>query len=127
MIAQRLIARLPSSAVRASAASARMAAFSPVPQRTFASSSIQKAGGGPPIITGEGAKPGEIPSDEQQATGLERFELVSKLQGVDVFGMEPIKMTRAGTTSEPIKIESLVSSGDASWEREHVSCLPAEA
>jgi hypothetical protein len=52
---------------------------------------------------------------------------VSKLQGVDVFGMEPIKMTRAGTTSEPIKIESLVSSGDASWEREHVSFLPAEA
>lgn len=115
MIAQRLIARLPSSAFRASAASARLTAFNQAPLRTIASSSVRKADG-PPILVGEGAKPGEVPSDEQQSTGLERFELVNKMAGVDPFGMEPLKMTRAGTTSDPIKIESLVSSRVASEE-----------
>jgi hypothetical protein len=47
---------------------------------------------------------------EQQATGLERFELLGKLEGVDVFDMNPIEMTRLGTVKEPIPIYSLVSS-----------------
>ena len=46
---------------------------------------------------------------EQQATGLERFELLGKLEGVDVFDMKPLEMTRLGTVEDPIKIYSLVS------------------
>ena len=46
---------------------------------------------------------------EQQATGLERFELLGKLEGVDVFDMKPLEMTRIGTPQDPIPIYSLVS------------------
>lgn len=49
------------------------------------------------------------PLSEEQATGLERFELLGKLEGVDVFDMNPIEMTRMGTVDEPIPIYSLVS------------------
>jgi hypothetical protein len=49
------------------------------------------------------------PLSEEQATGLERFELLGKLEGVDVFDMNPIEMTRMGTVGEPIPIYSLVS------------------
>jgi hypothetical protein len=50
-----------------------------------------------------------IPLSEEQATGLERFELLGKLEGVDVFDMNPVEMTRMGTVDEPIPIYSLVS------------------
>lgn len=46
---------------------------------------------------------------EEQATGLERFELLGKLEGVDVFDMKAIEMTRLGTLEEPVQIYSLVS------------------
>lgn len=99
--ARRLVARAP--------AALRMA---PTPvnaaSRLFTSSALRFAAG-PPIIQGEGAKEGEIPTDEQQATGLERFELLGKLQGVDVFDMEPLQMTHLGTTENPIKVKSFVS------------------
>lgn len=75
----------------------------------FSTSVARKAGGGPPIIQGEGAKPGEIPSDESQSTGLERFELLNKLQGVDVFDMSPLPADRLGTKKDPITVQSLVS------------------
>jgi hypothetical protein len=50
-----------------------------------------------------------MPTDEQQATGLERFELLGKLQGQEVFDMEPLQMTHLGTTENPIQIKSYVS------------------
>mgnify|MGYP001940890713 FL=1 len=62
-----------------------------------------------PIIQGEGPKPGEIASDEQQSTGLERFELMGRLQGVDVFDMSPLDASRQGTVANPIKVQSMVS------------------
>jgi len=52
----------------------------------------------------------ELTFSEQQATGLERFELLGKLEGVDVFDMKPMEMTRIGTVQDPIPIYSLVSS-----------------
>ena len=61
-----------------------------------------------PIIQGEGPKPGEIASDEQQSTGLERFELMGRLQGVDVFDMSPLDASRQGTVANPIKVRSMV-------------------
>lgn len=98
---RRSIARVP-AALRAAPAPV---SASP---RLFTTSALRLASG-PPVIQGEGAAPGEVPTDEQQATGLERFELMGKLQGVDVFDMEPLQSTRLGTTKDPIMIKSYVS------------------
>jgi len=82
-----------------------------IPSSRFISSSSILRSDAPPVIQGEGAKAGQVATDEQQATGLERFELLGKLSGKDVFDMEPLEMTRLGTTKDPIVIDSLVSRG----------------
>ncbi|KAK4689299.1 cytochrome c oxidase subunit 5b, partial [Tremellales sp. Uapishka_1] len=75
--------------------------------RTFSISAIRTAGHGPPQLLGDGPKAGEVSTDDEQATGLERFELLGKKEGIDVFDMKPLDMTRLGTMSEPIAIYSL--------------------
>ena len=53
-------------------------------------------------ITGEkdllvdGAAPGTIPTDLEQATGLERLEIMGKMQGIDIFDMRPLDASRLG-------------------------------
>ncbi|KAJ5307666.1 hypothetical protein N7476_008322 [Penicillium atrosanguineum] len=49
-----------------------------------------------------GAKPGTIPTDYVQATGLERLELIGKMQGIDIFDMRPLDASRKGTLENPI-------------------------
>ncbi|KAJ5661052.1 Cytochrome c oxidase subunit 4 [Penicillium longicatenatum] len=49
-----------------------------------------------------GAKPGTIPTDYVQATGLERLELIGKMQGIDIFDMRPLDASRKGTLQDPI-------------------------
>ncbi len=44
-----------------------------------------------------GAQPGTIPTDLEQATGLERLEILGKMQGVDIFDMRPLDASRLGT------------------------------
>lgn len=51
-----------------------------------------------------------LTTSEEQATGLERFELLGKLEGVDVFDMKALEMDRMGTMDDPIPIYSLVRS-----------------
>lgn len=55
---------------------------------------------------GPGGKAGEIPTDLEQATGLERLELLAKLQGKELFDMEPLNMTHIGTPKSPIVVQS---------------------
>lgn len=43
-----------------------------------------------------GAKPGTVPTDYEQATGLERFELLGKMNSIDVFNLEPLDASRLG-------------------------------
>ncbi|KAL8718177.1 MAG: hypothetical protein Q9225_004655 [Loekoesia sp. 1 TL-2023] len=43
-----------------------------------------------------GAAPGTIPTDLEQATGLERLEILGKMQGIDVFDMKPLDASRLG-------------------------------
>lgn len=68
---------------------------------------------------------------EQQATGIERFELLGDLHGVDVFDMAPLEMTRMGTLDDPISIYTLVRAVSSSLyitsRRREMSCrhLPA--
>ena len=43
-----------------------------------------------------GAKPGTVPTDLEQATGLERLEILGKMQGIDIFDMKPLDSSRKG-------------------------------
>jgi hypothetical protein len=61
-----------------------------------------------PSIYGVGAKPGEIPTDEAQSTGLDRVQVLGLLEGVDVFDLEPLDSSRIGTLADPIKVLSVV-------------------
>jgi cytochrome c oxidase subunit 5b len=45
-----------------------------------------------------GAEPGTIPTDLEQATGLERLEILGKMQGIDVFDMSPLPSDRTGAS-----------------------------
>jgi len=53
-----------------------------------------------------GAAPGTTPTDLEQATGLERLEILGKMEGVDIFDMRPLDASRKGTIDNPIVIRS---------------------
>ncbi|KAK3215753.1 hypothetical protein GRF29_8g963430 [Pseudopithomyces chartarum] len=53
-----------------------------------------------------GAKPGTVPTDLEQATGLERLEILGKMQGIDIFDMRPLDASRVGTLEDPIVVNS---------------------
>lgn len=57
-------------------------------------------------LIGQGAKEGTFPTDIEQATGLERLELLAKLQGVELFDTKPLDSSRTGTMADPILVES---------------------
>lgn len=57
-------------------------------------------------LIGPGAKEGEVPTDLEQATGLERLELLGKLEGIEVFDLKPLDSSRKGTMENPIIVES---------------------
>ena len=44
-----------------------------------------------------GAEVGSVPTDYNQSTGLERYEILGKMRGVDVFDMRPLDSSRTGT------------------------------
>ncbi|KAK5627597.1 hypothetical protein RRF57_003312 [Xylaria bambusicola] len=110
---------------RSAVAVARRAAARPVISRSFAVSTIrrnvkdvepaqnpaQKMKTFDEIKTeedliGPGAAPGTVPTDLDQATGLERLELLGKMQGVDIFDMRPLDSSRKGTLDNPIMVKS---------------------
>ncbi|KAK0545580.1 Cytochrome c oxidase subunit 4 [Tilletia horrida] len=122
-----MIARqLGSFAVRTSAASAAAsvarssaATASRTATRALSISAIARAAG-PPVLLGDGAKDGEVPTDEAQATGLERYELLGRLEGVDVFDLKPLDASRTGTLKDPIVIQSL-------WHERVIGCTGSPA
>ncbi|WOO80710.1 Cytochrome c oxidase subunit 4, mitochondrial [Vanrija pseudolonga] len=109
--------------------------------RPISVSAIRRGGGGPPLLLGEGVKAGEVPTDEQQATGIERFELMGKVEGVDVFDMTPLQADRLGTLDNPIEVFSFVrishfrlaplwlANNPAQYPVRHVGCtgFPADS
>ena len=44
-----------------------------------------------------GGEPGTVPTDLDQSTGLERLEILGKMQGIDIFDMSPLDASRRGT------------------------------
>lgn len=73
------------------------------------STSQRKFSERPPTLYGEGAKSGEVPSDLQQATGLERLQLLGQMEGIDVFNTGPLMMSKKGTLEDPTIVPSYVS------------------
>ncbi|CAN3360455.1 cytochrome c oxidase subunit 4, mitochondrial [Diutina catenulata] len=55
-------------------------------------------------LIGKGATPGTIPTDKDQATGLERFELLGKAEGIDVFDSENPIDQGSGTPQDPFLV-----------------------
>jgi len=77
--------------------------------RTFSTTPTCLSGGAePPKLFGPGAPAGQVPSDELQATGLARLELLAEMQGVSLFDEEPLDASRLGTLDDPVKVYSLV-------------------
>jgi len=53
-----------------------------------------------------GAPVGTVPTDLNQATGLERLELLGKMQGIDIFDTKVPVLEKKGTMEEPIIAKS---------------------
>jgi cytochrome c oxidase subunit 5b len=74
------------------------------------STSLRVASGGPPPpeLYGPGAKPGTVPTDLDQSTGLERLQLLGDIEGINVFEEGPLDSSRIGTKADPIRVPSYV-------------------
>lgn len=77
--------------------------------RTLSTTTARRSGAPAPQIFGEGAKPGEVPTDLNQSTGLERLQILGEVEGVEVFDYKPLDASRIGTKADPVKVFSWVS------------------
>ena len=59
-------------------------------------------------LLGPGAKPGTVPTDLEQATGLERLEILGKMDGIDIFDMKSLDSSRKGTIGYPIQLQGQI-------------------
>lgn len=73
---------------------------------------IQSGGPPPPQLYGDGGKAGSVPTDIEQATGLERLQLMGELEGVPVFDDSPLDSSRIGTKADPVLVPSYVRGDD---------------
>lgn len=86
--------------------------------RDFSSKSGASNSSGPSPIQGPGTKAGTIGSDFEQAVGVERLELLSKLSGRQVFSSSsPLQHPRGenfkGTLADPVIVETLAHADDS--------------
>ena len=93
-----------SFAAHAALKPARLAAV-----RAISSTPARRSEHPTPEIYGEGAKAGQIPTDVNQSTGLERLQVLGAIEGVEVFDLKPLDSSRIGTLADPIKVFSMVS------------------
>nr|CAG8433249.1 9550_t:CDS:2 [Entrophospora candida] len=56
---------------------------------------------------GPRAKPGTVPSEVEQSTGLERLEILAKLDGVDIFDENPLPVASFGTKTNPVIVKAV--------------------
>ncbi|KAI0049802.1 COX5B-domain-containing protein [Auriscalpium vulgare] len=79
--------------------------------RTLSTTALRRSDDGhhvaAPSVYGVGAKPGEIPTDEAQSTGLDRVQVLGNLAGVEVFDLDSLDASRIGTLADPIKVFSV--------------------
>lgn len=96
------------AALRPVSLAARAAAKPSVTARALSTSAVRFSGHAQPPFFGEGAKAGEVPTDDIQATGLERLQVLGEKEGVDVFDYKPLDSSRIGTFENPVKVFSWV-------------------
>jgi len=94
------------AALRPVAFAARSAFKPSFAARAISTSKVRLSGHAAPPVFGEGAKPGEVPTDENQSTGLERIQLLGEIEGVEVFDSQPLDSSRVGTLADPVKVLS---------------------
>ncbi|KIM39815.1 hypothetical protein M413DRAFT_50830, partial [Hebeloma cylindrosporum] len=76
--------------------------------RVFSTTLRTQSGGPPsPQIYGTGGKPGAVPTDFEQATGLERLQLLGDMEGINVFDDSPLDSSRLGTKTNPVMVQCL--------------------
>lgn len=78
-----------------------------------------------PAITGPGTRTGTIGSEYDQAVGVERLELLSKLAGKSLFSSSQLLCHSKGeafkgTLSDPVLVETLASESDAESAKERI-------
>jgi hypothetical protein len=76
--------------------------------RAICTTAPRLSGPKPPSLFGPGIKPGQVPTDLDQATGLERLQLLGEMEGVAVFDKTPLDSSRLGTMKDPVLVPSLV-------------------
>lgn len=59
-------------------------------------------------LFGPGAPAGQVPTEAEQATGLDRLELLAEMQGEKLFDEEPLPAEFTGTKENPVLVYSLV-------------------
>jgi hypothetical protein len=100
------------TAIRAARPIVARSTFKPAPKVSLraihASASVASGGPAPPSLYGAGSKPGEVPTDVDQATGLERLQLLGELEGVEIFDEKPLPSDRIGTKANPVLVPSYV-------------------
>jgi cytochrome c oxidase subunit 5b len=58
-------------------------------------------------FVGPGTKAGNIPTELEQSTGIERHEYLAELEGKEAFDMQPLEINYLGTPSKPIIVKSI--------------------
>ncbi|PVV03713.1 hypothetical protein BB560_001780 [Smittium megazygosporum] len=81
-----------------------------VAMRAFSVSAASKSHDNNEIYQGPGATPGKIPTDIEQATGLDRLERLAALENESLYNLDPIDLRVKGTKAAPTIIPS-----DFSW------------
>lgn len=76
--------------------------------RTISTTSCLRSEVDVPQLLGPGAKPGTVPTDLEQSTGLERLQVLGKMEGIDVFTREP-DWSKRGTMKDPVMVPSLAT------------------
>ncbi|KII89980.1 hypothetical protein PLICRDRAFT_53107 [Plicaturopsis crispa FD-325 SS-3] len=89
------------------AARATRASLKPAVRALSATAARKSGHAPPPSLFGPGAKAGEVPTDFEQATGLDRLQVLGEMEGVEVFDEEPLDASRLGTLADPILVPSL--------------------
>ena len=92
----------------AARSAARISSLKPAP-RAFSVSASRWSGPSSPSLFGEGSKPGEVPTDISQSTGLDRLQTLGNLEGIEAFDLNPLDSSKTGTLENPVLVYSLVS------------------
>jgi len=100
-----IVLRFARSAARSTA---RILSLKPA-TRAFSVSASRWSGPSSPSLFGEGSKPGEVPTDISQSTGLDRLQTLGNLEGIEAFDLNPLDSSRTGTLENPVLVYSLDS------------------